>query len=844
MLQRVKGNGTFKVFLIFTLLFNNLSSLAQAEWHPFPIVDEAIIDPLALSQNQTITMAGSNLNQQFGWASSKTLCDINGDSINDLLIFANSAGTAKSAYVIFGNSAGFPSASIDINSLNGSNGFVINFTDDNLNYGATYVECLGDLNKDGTSEIGVGASFLAPQSTVSPPKHGTFYVIYGKKQGFASTLSCNALTTQDGFKVTDNVNYGFGYGFGKLGDINKDGYDDFAVSYGTSPSSCSIGSVAVIFGSSTFPSALSPSDLNGNNGFVLSVIENTNCVGAFGTKIAGDFDINKDGYKDILIGADWLSVPNKLNAGKGFVVFGRQNFPATLDPTTLNGTNGFQIWGETASGLTGFGVSKAGDFNGDGYDDVMLGSRTVSNGEGKVHIIYGANSFSSPVNLATLTPSQGRLFVGAFPNMLLGKVSYLEDINNSGYGAVGMGMWGGGGVLTNSSGKYWIYSVVYGGPQTATLANSFTSLSNNLNGKTGFSFVSYSDDYLGYSASPIGNFLGKGTTGMLIGSPKQTANGFSAAGLVFVISALPVGQAGQQCVNPATYCSSGKNCINTGTDYCLTSGNQCLNPTTYCPSGKNCINANTDYCATSSNQCVNPNTYYPSGKVLCDTGYTCLSPTQVPCNSQQNCSAAVCASNNTYADRMTCGNQEYVVSAGKNCIPQGTNYCATLGNQCVDPNTYAPTGTMLCAPANSSSAVVCGGLQYIMANETQASAKNVGSVASSDYPTVGWGGYVWGGIFTLTTLVTLCALKYYYDKVSSASSRINLLIQDRNALQADRDKINGLLQTAQNTIIALQQASRVLPRLLNDEQRQAAMNDIQIMMPYANNYNYPPQPQD
>ena len=117
---------------------------------------------------------------------------------------------------------------------------------------------------------------------------------------------------------------------------------------------------------------LSPNTLNGTNGFVTSYLQDT----CFGWP-AGDFDINKDGYKDILIGADWADVPGRVDAGIGFVVFGRQNFPAQVDPTALNGSSGFQIWGETASGHLGYGVSKAGDFNGDGYDDIMMAARTL-----------------------------------------------------------------------------------------------------------------------------------------------------------------------------------------------------------------------------------------------------------------------------------------------------------------------------------------------------------------------------------------------------------------------------------------------------------------------------------
>ena len=108
---------------------------------------------------------------------------------------------------------------------------------------------------------------------------------------------------------------------------------------------------------------------------------------------------------------------------------------------------------------------------------------------------------------------------------------------------------------------------------------------------------------------------------------------------------------GYQCVNPNTYCPSGKNCINAGADYCAASGNQCLNPSTYCPSGKNCISTGADSCAASGNQCVNPNTYSPPGTVLCAA---------------------------TSSDTLTCGSQKYItLDQAEKCKNDSSPVCLT-----------------------------------------------------------------------------------------------------------------------------------------------------------------------
>ena len=150
------------------------------------------------------------------------------------------------------------------------------------------------------------------------------------------------------------------------------------------------GASYVVFGyGNAFAAELNLSTLNGTNGFQI------NGEAAFdlsGVSVASAGDVNGDGFDDLIIGARWAD-PNGSDSGAAYVVFGSGSaFDATLDLSSLDGTNGFQINGAAAYDGSGISVAAAGDVNGDGYDDLIVGAYGADpNGSrsGASYIIFG-----------------------------------------------------------------------------------------------------------------------------------------------------------------------------------------------------------------------------------------------------------------------------------------------------------------------------------------------------------------------------------------------------------------------------------------------------------------------
>jgi hypothetical protein len=113
------------------------------------------------------------------------------------------------------------------------------------------------------------------------------------------------------------------------------------------------------------------SSLNGRNGFQISG-EAVNDYSGYSVSSAGD--VNGDGFDDVIIGAR-VADPNGNSSGASYVVFGQAGgFPDDFELSNLDGRNGFQISGEFAYDFSGVSVSSAGDINGDGFDDVIIGA--------------------------------------------------------------------------------------------------------------------------------------------------------------------------------------------------------------------------------------------------------------------------------------------------------------------------------------------------------------------------------------------------------------------------------------------------------------------------------------
>ncbi len=334
--------------------------------------------------------------------------DVNGDGFDDLLVgapHANSIGNAKSwagdSYVVFGG-ASF-GASLNLSTLNGSNGFTLYGVDGDDRFGAS-VSSAGDVNGDGFDDVIVGA-FTSSGAGNTKSSAGESYVVFGKNN-FDAALDLSTLNGSNGFTL-----YGIDAGdrsgawVRSAGDVNGDGFGDLIVGalYGDGAGNTknNSGESYVIFGGNSFNASLNLSALNGTNGFTLYGVDpGDEC----GMRVSGAGDVNGDGFDDLIVGAYYGDGAgnSKTNSGESYVIFGGSAFNASLDLSTLDGTNGFTLYGIDADDLSSHEISSAGDVNGDGFDDLMVGAPggdgtdNAKSNSGETYVVYGGD-FTSAV---------------------------------------------------------------------------------------------------------------------------------------------------------------------------------------------------------------------------------------------------------------------------------------------------------------------------------------------------------------------------------------------------------------------------------------------------------------
>ena len=137
--------------------------------------------------------------------------------------------------------------------------------------------------------------------------------------------------------------------------------------------------------------SLEISSLDGSNGFTLNGV----AIGDdSGNSVSNAGDINGDGIDDLIIGARSAD-PNGNGGGQSYVVFGGTEVGATgsLELSSLDGSNGFALNGLVSNDLSGYSVSNAGDINGDGIDDLIIGAPGADpNGNysaGTSYVVFG-----------------------------------------------------------------------------------------------------------------------------------------------------------------------------------------------------------------------------------------------------------------------------------------------------------------------------------------------------------------------------------------------------------------------------------------------------------------------
>ncbi len=257
------------------------------------------------------------------------------------------------AFVYHGSSSGLsasPNWTAESNKENGSFGWS--------------VSTAGDINGDGYSDVVIGAPYYEGGQI----NEGRAYLYRGSSAGLSASANWMAESNQ--------ANAYFGCSVSTAGDVNGDGYSDVIIgAYGYDNDKEDEGGAYVYYGSSGGLSYSANWMAEGNQIYT-----------RFGWSVSTTGDVNGDGYSDIVIGAPFYY--NSLSgSGSAFVYYG-----------SSSGLSASANWIAEMDRLdTYFGacVSTAGDVNGDGYSDIIIGAYAYDNGVildgGRVFVYYGNN---------------------------------------------------------------------------------------------------------------------------------------------------------------------------------------------------------------------------------------------------------------------------------------------------------------------------------------------------------------------------------------------------------------------------------------------------------------------
>ena len=517
-------------------------------------------DPINLSSldgRNGFTLTGIDAGDQSGFSVSSAR-DVNGDGYDDLIIGAwradpNGDSGAGETYVIYGGaSAPGTEGVLDLGALDGTNGFILTGIDANDNSGFS-VSSAGDVNGDGYNDLIIGARLADPNGDIEA---GETYIVYGgaSAPGTDGVLDLSALDGTNGFILNGiGIDEQSGRSVSSAGDVNGDGYDDLII--GAYRADSFTGKTYVVYGGASAPGTngeLDLSSLNGTNGFILTGIDRSD---QSGRSVSSAGDVNGDGYDDLIIGARSADSNGGSNVGETYIVYGGANAPGTdgvLDLSALDGTNGFILNGIDEFDQSGSSVSSAGDVNGDGYDDLIIGAfRADPNGDsgaGETYIVYGGASAPGQggrFNLSMLDGMNGFTLTGIDAGDNSGySVSSAGDVNGDGYDdlIIGARFADPNG---DSSGETY---VVYGGanaPGTGGVLNL-----SDLDGTNGFIIAGIDvDDQSGSSVSSAGDVNGDGYDDLIIGARFADPNGGSEAGETYIVYG---GATGTESLTPVT----------------------------------------------------------------------------------------------------------------------------------------------------------------------------------------------------------------------------------------------------------------------------------------------------
>ena len=347
--------------------------------------------------------------------------DVNGDGVPDLLM-SNFASYSfdfnpvnPAGYVVFGVPEGVPLQLYELDAGTSTLGFKLATTNSDA-YGGFTVAGAGDVNGDGLADLLVAAPSEALFLDDGNFREiGGTYVVFGKADGAAVRLrDIHEGIGESGFSVLGVPRgsiMGQPQAVAGAGDVNGDGFDDLLI---TNTPYAEPGTAYLVFGKAdTAPVDIAAIGAGTSTGGFAIATAGLGSAGVHNWSAAAAGDVNGDGRPDLLLGVHYsLNGPFGEEQGAAFVVFGKADSTPVDLAEIAGGTSdlGFMMLGTETSDKTGAAVAGAGDVNGDGLADLLIGAPGDDSGAfedaGAVYIVFGKADGTS-IALADIAAGSG-----------------------------------------------------------------------------------------------------------------------------------------------------------------------------------------------------------------------------------------------------------------------------------------------------------------------------------------------------------------------------------------------------------------------------------------------------